>query len=195
MTIRHTTIWLLLTLALIAPPAQSQTTSMDSWFRMSPRRGDFRASAPWKLFNIELPEDWQLVPGYNSTLLIATEKRGNQPGGAIVIEHTLNIQPLGPENINPRLATNEADYAKQRDTGGKDFQQEIKDVNNQRFMLIQYSRGGLIATDRVALYVFPAGKTMYRLICIAPEKEMVPKYQQIFAHVAWSFKPVISTAN
>ena len=112
MTIRHTATWLLLALALIAPPAQSQTTTMDPWFRMSPRRGDFRASMPWKLFNIELPEDWQLVPGYNSTLLIATEKRGNQPGGAIVIEHTLNIQPLGPENINARLASNEADYAR-----------------------------------------------------------------------------------
>ena len=62
-------------------------------------------------------------------------------------------------------------------------------------MLIQYSRGGLIGTDRVALYVFPAGRAMYRLICIAPEKEMVSKYQQIFAHVAWSFKPIISTGN
>jgi hypothetical protein len=194
MTIRATAIVLLFTLGLVDTYAQGKP-AIDPWFNRSPRAGDFYvAKLPWSSFSIELPDDWHLVPGFGSILLTVAERRSNQTAGAIVIEHTLNVLPRGPSDVDERLAKNEVDFAQGRDPAGTNFLAAAKEVNGQRFMLIQYSRPGFGATDRVAVYVFPAGKVMYRLICVAPETQL-SRYQAIFAHVASSFKPVIEGAK
>jgi hypothetical protein len=196
MTMWPSAIWLLLTLGFVEPSAQPQVPS-DPWFKMSQRPRDFRqAPLPWKTFTVEVPNGWQLTPGYNSILFTAAEKVGsNLPAASIVFEHTALPEPLGPNDVDANLAGNEADYARGRDPGNQKVEQDAKEVNQRRFMLIQYSRNGFFGMDRVAVYVFPAGRVMYRLICIAPEKEFVQKYQPIFAHVAWSFKPAIADAK
>jgi len=195
MIIRSTAIVLVFSLGLVETHAQPKPS--DPWFGRSTKAGDFYAAKlPWKTFSVELPDDWQLVPGFGATLLTIAEKgRGNQPGAAIVIEHTLNVLPLGPGDVDARLAKNEAEFAQGRDPGAQKVDAQVKDVNNQRFMLIQYSRSGFGVTDRVAVYVFPTGKVMYRLICIAPEAQVAAKYQEIFAHVASSFKPAIEAVK
>ena len=63
----------------------------------------------------------------------------------------------------------------------------MKEVNGQRFILIQYSRPGLNGADRVVQYEFPDGLIMYRLIGVAPAAQF-SKYQPTFAHVASSLK-------
>jgi hypothetical protein len=181
-------VLLLTPLGLVDMHAQPKA---DPWFGPSSRPRDFYAAKlPWKIFTIELPDDWQIVPGFASTLLTIAEKgSGNQSAAAIVIEHTLIELPLLPSDIDARLAKNEANFAQSRDPGGKNFEPQVKEVNGQRFMLIQFSKPGFFGPpDRVTVYVFPAGKVMYRLICIAPEAQMASKYQAIFAHVAWSFR-------
>jgi hypothetical protein len=188
----------LLLLMLSVAQAQAQSPAQtDPWFKRSARPNDFRpARLPWNTFSIELPEDWHLVPGYSAVLVTAAERgRGNFPAGAIVIEHTALVKPLGPNDVNDLLGGLEIDFARLRDPAGKNFEHQVKDVNNQRFILIQYLRAGFAGDDRVVVYAMPAGKVMYRLICIAPEKEIAQKYQAIFAHVAASFKPVVSNAD
>ena len=139
----------------------------DPWFGRSAKARDFSpAKLPWKIFTIELPDDWQMVPGLASTLLTIAERgSGNQPAGAIVIEHTANVLPLGPSDVDARLARNELDFMASRDPAGTKFASEAKEVNNRRFVLIQYSRPGFFGPDHVAVYVFPTGKAA-RLICI-----------------------------
>jgi hypothetical protein len=197
MIIRATVFAVLLTtLGLVNTHAQSKPTP-DPWFSRSSRANDFSAAKlPWKIFTIDQPDDWQIVPGFASTLLTFAERRSGQPAAAIVIEHTQNELPLLPSDVDARFAKNEADFLQRRDPGGKNFDAQVKNVNDQRFMLIQYSKPGFFGPpDHVAVYVFPAGKVMYRLICIAPEAQLAARYQAICAHVAWSFKPVIDAAK
>ena len=197
MAARATVVVLLLTLGLVETHAQA-TATLDPWFGSSPRARDVSpAKLPWTNFTIDLPDGWQMVPGFASTMLTIAEKgNGNRPVAAIVIEHTLNELPLLPSDIDARLAKNEANFAQSRDPGGRNFNPQVKDIKDRRLMLIHYTRPGFSGLDdHVAVYVFPAGKVMYRLICIAPEAQLASKYQPIFAHVAASFKPAVEGAK
>jgi hypothetical protein len=162
----------------------------DPWFRPSARPRDFvSAKLPWKAFTIELPKDWQLVAGHGGSLLAAAEKtRNNQPGGAIVVEVMRLEDVLTPKDIDTTVAGYELDLARRYDPSGEMFDQQVKDVDGRRFIFIQYSRPALNGLFRIARYSIPHGRVMYRLICIAPADQIVKKYQDMFAHVAWSFK-------
>jgi hypothetical protein len=171
-------------------PAQTfAQTAPDPWYTRSPRPRDFQlAKLPWDAFTMELPKDWQLVPGHGGVLLAATEKtKNNQAGAAFLLEHQQLQDSLSPKDIDAAMAQYEATAARQRDPGGQNFAAQVKDVHGQRFIFIEYTRKGLIDTDKVVVYEIPMGLVLYRLICIAPEPEM-GKYQSTFAHVAWSFK-------
>jgi hypothetical protein len=195
MTFRSSVAWLLLTLASTDLHAQAPSAS-EPLIRRSARAGDFQAAKlPWNTFTIDLPDGWPLVPGWGAILVSAAERgRGNQPSAAIVIEHTQNIEPLSPSDVDERLAALEADWAHQRDPAGQNFEQHTREFEGRRFVIVQYRRAGFNGPDRVTVYVLPAGKVMYRLICIAPDKE-ARKYQEIFAHVAASFKPSAAGAD
>ena len=184
------TVCLVLAFDLAGALAQAPPAS-DPWIRKSSKPGDFRAGRlPWNTFSVELPEDWQLVPGFSTMLVTAAEKgRNNQPAAAIIIEHTQNTEPLNASDVDERLAALEGDWVRQRDPAGENFEHQVKEFEGRRFLLVQYGRAGFNGRDRVVVYVMPAGKVMYRLICIAPEKQMAERYQAIFAHVAATFKP------
>lgn len=196
MAVRATVIWLLVAVVgSLQAGAQTPAGAGDPWVRRSSRAGDFRAPVlPWKSFAVELPRDWQIAPGHGGILLTAVERgRNNQPAGAIVLEQMLLVEPLGPADIGDVLANLEVAAARQRDPAGTDFEQQVKEGDGQRLIMIQYNRPGIVGTDRVVVYAVPAGRVMYRLICIAPADQLVKRYQPIFAHVAWSFKPQART--
>ena len=179
----------LLACSLMPSLSAAQTAAPDPWFRRSPRPRDFQlAKLPWNAFTIELPEDWQLLPGHGGTLLGSTEKtKANQTGGVIMLEHQRLQDSLSTKDIDAAMAQYEATAARGRDPGGENFAQQVKEVNGQRFIFIEYSRKGLTGDDKVVMYEIPAGLVLYRLICIAPAAQ-IDKYQPVFAHVAASFK-------
>ena len=82
-------------LVLAYPDAQAQTGS-DPWFRYSTKPKDFQAAKlPWNTFSIELPKNWQMVPGYTGILLIAAEKtRNNQATAAVMLEQMHLVEPM-----------------------------------------------------------------------------------------------------
>jgi len=190
MNIRLTATSLLVVFGLAHTHAQSQTAA-DVWFRRSTKPDDFSAAKlPWNTFSIELPKNWQLVPGYGGILLTAVEKtRNNQATAAIALEQMLLVEPLAVNDIDAVLAGLETAAARQRDPAGQDFDQQVKEADGRRIVFIQYSRPGLNGLDRVVLYAIPSGRVMYRLICIAPAAQLTTTYQATFAHVARSFKP------
>ena len=185
---RLAAIALLAIFALAPQGARAQATS-DPWFRYSTKPRDFQAAkTPWNTFSIELPKNWQVVPGYGGILLMAVEKtRNNQPVAAVSLEQMHLVEPLAMADVDKVLGGLEADAARNRDPSAQNLEQQIKQVGGQRFVFVQYTRPGLSGTDRVVLYAIPAGRIMYRLICISPDAQ-VTKYQEIFAHVAASFK-------
>ena len=111
-------------LALACQDVQAQTGS-DPWFRYSTKPKDFQAAKlPWNTFSIELPKNWQLVPGYDGILLIAVEKtRNNQATAAVVLEQMHLVEPMAMADVDSVLGKLEEDAARTRDPSGQNFQQ------------------------------------------------------------------------
>jgi hypothetical protein len=196
MTNRLAAIAVLATLALAHPGVRAQTGS-DPWFRYSTKPKDFQApKLPWNTFSIELPKNWQLVPGYGGILLMAVEKtRNNQATAAVILEQMHLVEPLAMGDVDSVLGKLEADAARYRDPSAQNLEQQIKQVGAQRFVFIQYTRPGQNGTDRVVMYAIPAGRIMYRLICVARADQLATRYQETFAHVAASFKRLGANAD
>src|SRR5262245_21655239 len=173
-----------------APIAESQTAPADPWYALSSRPRDFQT--PRGLvgkYAIELPRDWQIVPGYGGIAFMAAEKpRNNQSSAAIVLERMQLRAPIGPADVNATLAEIEASLVRAL-PGVQGVEQQIKQGEGRAYIFIQYTKPGLTGVDRVVQYSIPVGATMYRLICISPDGQL-PNYQQKFAHVAASFKPL-----
>ncbi len=178
--------WLLGTVTATSQLAQPP----DPWFGPSRRPNDFQAPrAPLGPFSIQIPKDWQIVPGHGHLLFTLVEKtRNSLPIAAIAVEQMPLGASLDPKDLSGTNAQFEVDFMRERQPGGENFEQQIKDADGRRFIFIQYTKPGLGGQDRVVQYSVPAGSVMYRLLCIAPVAQLA-KYQTVFAHVAASFKP------
>jgi hypothetical protein len=174
----------------LAPEIARAQAAPDPWYAPSSKPRDFEV--PKSLAGktaIELPRNWQLVPGYGEVVFTAADRpRNNLSSAAIVLERVHLQASLGPSDISDALAQAEVRVMQERQPEVKDFEHQLKQSGDRRFILIQYSRAGLSGRDRVVQYSIPAGAVMFRLICIAPEAQM-SAYQAAFAHVAFSFKP------
>jgi hypothetical protein len=182
---RLLTRFLLVMFCLVQIPEAAAQGQVDPWYGRSPKPRDFEPfKGPQTRFAIELPKDWQVVPGYAHIILTATEKtRSNQSAAAIVLEH---VQLRGALALTPSVAEVELATIREREPSGTEFSQQIKNIGGRQFIFIQYFRPGHIGPDRVIQYSMLAGSVMYRLICIVSAPQLA-KYQQICAHVAASF--------
>jgi hypothetical protein len=186
-------VLLLAVLSFTAAISAFQSGARDPWYGRSSKPKDFVAPRlPWNTFSVELPKDWQMTPGFSGFLVSSAEKiKGNgTTGGAVLVEQMALVEPLSNNDINADLAQLELDsIIRPREPGGSDFKPQVKEAGGRRFVFIQYTRPGLSGSDVVTVYGFPAGRIMYRVICIAPAAR-IAVYQPLFAHVAASFQPV-----
>jgi hypothetical protein len=173
-------------------PVRAQQPRPEDWYGKMSKPRDFDAPKTFSgTFQIELPRDWQLVPGHTGTVFLVVEKTKRfQPGAAIILEY-MSLQAAVESSFLPSVGDALLKDVQARELGGSGFsQQVIKGADGRSLIMIQYDRPGLDgAKDHVVQYSIPIGTTMYHLICIAPASEIL-KYRPIFAHTAASFAPV-----
>ena len=139
-------------------------------------------------FQIQLPKNWHLAPGYTGTIFSIVENTKKwQTGGVITLEHQRLLASLEPS----MMATASERFlkdAQDREAQGKQFNVSLKNGANGPVILIQYDRPGVSGSDdHVAQYLIPVGLVLYRVVCVAPTAT-IEKYRPMFAHVAASFK-------
>ena len=184
--------------------ANAQETP-DPWYgrQVKPKNID-KPKALMDTFSIELPKDWQLVPGHTRTLFSVVEKTRPSEGGALItLEYQRLYAPLDQELMAGAMERELKDL-QARELSGKGFTSQVKTGPTGLFIVIHYDRPGLSGRDdHVVQYLVPAGTTLYRLICVAPVAAATSpehdghaeKYRPLFAHVAASFAPVSSGSN
>jgi hypothetical protein len=174
-----------------AVPLHAQPRPED-WYGKMPKVKDFDPPKKFSgTFQIELPKDWQLVPGHTGTVFLVAEKTKRfQAGGAIILEYMSLQAPVEPSFL-PAVGAELLKDVQARELGGSGFsQQVIKGADGRSLIMIHYDRPSLEgAKDHVVQYSMPIGTTMYHLICIAPVSEIL-KYRPIFAYTAASFATV-----
>src|SRR3954468_5828931 len=117
--------------------SQAATGSADAtseWFAKSSKPRDFESPRlPWNSFTIELPKNWQLLPGHNGILLSAAEKtRSDQPAAVIMLEQMRLQDSLSAKDLSNATLTFEAASTKERDPAGQNFEQMIMQVPDGR---------------------------------------------------------------
>jgi hypothetical protein len=140
-------------------------------------------------FQIQLPKNWHLAPGYTGTIFsIVEETKKWQTGGAITLEYQRLLASLEPS----MMATASERFLKDvqdRELSGKNFNVSLKNGAIGPVILVQYDRPGVSGKDdHVAQYLIPVGLVLYRIVCVAPAAT-IEKYRPMFAHVAASFRP------
>lgn len=181
---------LALSFLMLVPLAAQQGS--EGWYgRTGAKSDDF---APLKIyassFKIEVPKNWQLVPGHTGTLFSTTEKtKRSQVGAAMIVEH-MRLQAAIDPSILGSLGEELLKDVQAREPSGSGFTQQVLTAGARSLILIQYDRPGLSGgPDHVVQYSIPMGTIMYNLICIAP-KAAIEKYRGMFAYTAASFAPV-----
>ena len=191
--IRRTAHCLLLITAclMLATPLRAQPRPED-WYGRQAKPKDFDAPKTFSgTFQIELPRDWQLVPGHTGTVFLVAEKTKRfQPAAAIILEYQ-SLPAAVEASFLPSVGSELLKDVQARELGGSGFsQQVIKGADGRSLIMIHYDRPGLDGgKDHVVQYSIPIGTTMYHLICIAPASE-IQKDRPIFAHTAASFAPL-----
>ena len=175
------------------PPVAAQV-SPDTWYggQAKPREVSVQPVVFYKTFSIALP-NWNIAPSHMYTILSAVEK-GTQ--GAITLEQTRLNEPM-PADLEVLTAFKDVqlNIVKGVESTGTGFTADVIKGRFGQLIVIQYRRPGVWGGENhVVQYLMPVGRTMYRLICVAPAAEVDKKYKKIFAWVAASFTPLPSAA-
>jgi hypothetical protein len=154
----------------------------DPWYGRT-TKAQFQPAKAADGFQMEWPKkDWMMLPSAGSLSLVMTTKKGD---ALVVVERTALRQPLEPSDITELFAQLESDAIKEK---GQvlDVQARVIDDGARRLVAVQFQRNGLLGAERVRQYSLPAGKNLYRLICISTAAQFL-SYDPLFSHMAASF--------
>jgi hypothetical protein len=170
---------------LLATPAAAQpgrSAGSDPWYGRTSRVQFQPVKVAGEGFQLEWPKkDWLMVPS-GALSLVLVNKKGD---ASVVIQRSLLRQPLDPSDITELFAQLESDAIKERQRA-LDLQARVIDAGGRRLVVVQYQRDGALGVERVRQYSVPAGRWLYRLVCVSSAAQFL-SFDPIFAHMAASF--------
>jgi hypothetical protein len=167
-----------------ASAAQAAATAADPWLARSaklqvqPQRA---ADAPIQL---DLPKkDWMVLPSSGSLVLALVSRKGD---AVVLVERSALRQALEAEDITDLFAQIEVEAIKERYPKAADVQSKVLDLGGRRLVAVQYSRPGVLGSERVRQYSVPVGRQLYRVTCISSAAQFAV-YDPVFSHIGASF--------
>jgi hypothetical protein len=167
-----------------APAAQAAAKAADPWLARSaklqvqPQRA---ADAPIQL---DLPKkDWMVLPSSGSLVLALVSRKGD---AVVLVERSALRQALEAEDITDLFAQIEVEAIKERHPKAADVQSKVLDLGGRRLVAVQYSRPGVLGSERVRQYSVPVGRELYRVTCISSAAQFAV-YDPVFSHIGASF--------
>jgi hypothetical protein len=161
----------------VASPGTDPWVSRAAKLQVRPQRS---AEAP---LQVELPtKDWMVLPSSGALVLAAASRKGD---AVVLIERTTLPQAFDPADITDLFAQLEIDTIQKRQPKAADFLWKVPDSGARRLVAVQYSRPGVLGSERVRQYSFPVGTNLYRVTCISSAARFAA-YDPVFSHVAAS---------
>ena len=161
----------------VASPGTDPWVSRAAKLQVQPQR------SPDAPLQVEFPtKDWMVLPSSGVLVLAAASRRGD---AVVLIERSTLRQALDPADITDLFAQIEIDAIKEREPKAAEFQSKVLDAGARRLVAVQYSRSGVLGTERVRQYSVPVGTDLYRVICISSAARFAV-YDPVFSHVAAS---------
>jgi hypothetical protein len=174
---------------LASPVLQTQTAppaNTDPWYSRASRVQFQALKLVNEGFQMEWPKkDWLLVPSTSPLSVVLVSKKGD---ASIVVERSSLRQPLEASDITDLFAQLESDAIKAQQKA-LDVQARVIDAGAQRLAAVQYHRDGALGPERVRQYSIPAGKRLYRIVCVSTAAQFLA-FDALFAHIASTFAPL-----
>jgi len=163
--------------ATVASPGTDPWVSRSAKLQVRPQRS---ADAP---LQVEVPtKDWMVLPTSGPLVLAAVSRKGD---AVVLIERTTLRQALEPAEITELFAQIETEEIKKQQPKAADFQSKVLDSGGRRLVAVQYSRPGVLGSERVRQYSVPVGTDLYRVTCISSAARFAA-YDPVFSHIAAS---------
>jgi hypothetical protein len=163
--------------ATVASPGTDPWVSRAARLQVRPQRS---ADAP---LQVEFPaKDWMVLPSSGALVLAAASRKGD---AVVLIERSTLRQALDPADITELFAQIEIEAIKERQPKAADFQSKVLDSGARRLVAVQYSRLGVLGSERVRQYSVPVGTDLYRVTCISSAARFAA-YDPVFSHIAAS---------
>ncbi len=146
------------TVSAAPPPPQRRATTVaspgtDPWVSRSAKlqvRPQRSADAP---LQVEFPtKDWMVLPSSGALVLAAASRKGD---AVVLIERSTLRQALDPADITDLFAQIEIEAIKERQPKAADFVSKVLDSGARRLVAVQYSRPGVLGSERVRQYLGP----------------------------------------
>jgi hypothetical protein len=146
------------------------------------KEGFLTFTDPDRRFSIEFPNDWRwtIVAGSREALVTFVQPKSE---AAVVVERIRLRQALAPDDITDLFAQIESDVLKENQPKAADIAARALTQKGKRVVVIDYTRPGLGARQRVRQYSFPVGQDLYRVTCMALATQF-QKYEMTFASLA-----------
>lgn len=167
-----------------APAGQAGSTPADPWYSRTTRAQFQPVPVTDVTYRLEWPKkDWMLLPSGGSLLVGVVPKKGD---AVVLLERMSLQQALDPADITDLFAQIETDAIKERHPTASDFQSRILENGALRLVAVQFSRPGVLGSEKVRQYSIPVGRQLYRLTC-ASRAASFAAYEPLFAHMAATF--------
>ena len=162
-----------------------QGEAVDQWIARTTRMEFQPQRAPDAPVVLDLPKkDWMVLPSSGPVLLMLASRKGD---AIVLVERSVLLVALEAADITDLFAQIEIDAIKKQHPKAADFQSKVLDAGQRRLVAVQYSRPGVLGSERVRQYSLPLGKQLYHLTCISGAAEF-GGYGPVFSHIAASFR-------
>ena len=171
--------------AALPPPGAVQTDAVDPWIARTTRVEFQPQRAADSPLQLDLPKkDWMVLPSSGPVLLVLASRKGD---AVVLVERSVLLVALDAADITDLFAQIEIDAIKKQHPKATDFQSKVLDAGQRRLVAVQYSRTGVLGSERVRQYSMPIGKQLYHVTCISSAAEF-GAYNPVFSHIAASFR-------
>ncbi len=131
----------------VAAPGTDPWVTRTTKIQFQPQRA---ADAP---LQVDLPtRDWMVLPSGGALVMAAATRKGD---AVVLIERSTLLQALDPSDITELFAQIETEEIKAAQPKAADFQSKVLDLGARRLVAVQYSRPGVLGSERVRQYLGP----------------------------------------
>ena len=171
-----------LAIAAGAWPAAAQAP--DPALAKSPALKTVPLKIPSHGVTMDMPaRDWSTVPGGLVALVTLLQKKAE---ASLTLEYELKPLATEPDMIDETFVEVSTVFVTSQSPGATGITARVVKAASQPIVVMDFTRPGLVGTERVRQYVIPMQRHLYRLVCRAGAAEFA-KYEPVFAHVAASF--------
>ena len=134
---------------------------------------------------VDVPQrDWQVGSAFGNTAAVLISKKGD---ATVIVQRVPLEVPISEADMTEVFESLQVDEMTKGQAGVGALSHGMKTGDGRRYLAVSFTRTGLSGPEQVLVYVFNAGSSLYRLVCVTAPTAGA-KYAPVFGHMAATLK-------